>query len=130
MMRITLIGSHTTAWAEAMLCARGIEGTRVLMGVIALTKQHSSAALENACKTALSHGEFRLRVIRTLLAPQPPLVQGALPFLEAHALIRPLDDYARVVAAALARKGAAESTLFGGRSTNDRDTRLEKNECA
>jgi transposase len=130
MMKINLIGSHTTAWAEAMLCARGIEGTRVLMGVIALTKQHSSAALENACKTALSHGEFRLRVIRTLLARQPQLVQGALPFLESHALIRPLDDYARVVAAALARKDAAESTVPGGASNNDRDMRLERHDWA
>jgi transposase len=126
MSKIRLIGSQTTAWAEAMLCARGIEGTRVLMGVMALTKKHSSAALENACKTALSHGEFRLRVIRALIARQPHVAQGALPFLETHPLIRPLDDYAHVVAAALARKDAAESPVPGGISNNDREVRFEK----
>ncbi len=133
MTKVGLIGSHTTAWAEAMLCARGIEGTRVLMGVIALTKQHSSAALESACKTALSHGEFRIRVIRALIARQPQVSQGALPFLEAHTLIRPLDDYAHVVAAALARKDAAESPVPGGASTSDQEVRFGRhgwaNEC-
>jgi hypothetical protein len=77
------------------------------LGLIALTKCHSSAELETACKTALSYGEFRLRALRTLIARQPQVVQTALPFLEEHPLIRPLDDYARVVAAAIARKDAA-----------------------
>jgi len=108
--RVSLIGPSTTAWAEAMLTARGIEGTRVLMGLIALTKKHSSSVLENACQTALSHGEFRLRALRKLIERQPAVVQAALPFLEEHPLIRPLDDYARVVAAAAARKTQTHST--------------------
>jgi transposase len=124
MSRVRLIGSETAAWAEAMLCARGIEGTRVLMGLIALTQKHSGAALESACKTALSHGEFRLRAIRALIARQTPLVQGALPFLEAHPLIRPLDDYAHIVAAALARKDAPQNRAPHGGSNNDREVRL------
>ena len=35
---------------------RGIEGTRVLQGLLALTKKHSCEALEKACEIALSHG--------------------------------------------------------------------------
>jgi len=124
MSKVRLIGSETAAWAEAMLCARGIEGTRVLMGLIALTQKHSSAALDSACKTALSHGEFRLRAIRALIARQSPLVQGALPFLEAHPLIRPLDDYAHIVAAALARKDAPQNRAPHGGSNNDREVRF------
>lgn len=124
MSKVRLIGSETAAWAEAMLCARGIEGTRVLMGLIALTKKHSSAALESACKTALSHGEFRLRAIRALIARQPLLMQGALPFLEAHPLIRPLDDYAHIVAAALARKDAPQNRAPDGGPNNDREVRF------
>jgi transposase len=132
MARVSLIGPSTTAWSEAMLTARGIEGTRVLMGLIALTKKHSSDALENACRAALSHGEFRLRALRALIARQPERVQAALPFLEAHPLIRPLDDYARVVMAAAARSAATDSVaLFGpsGESTVrfTRDGRA--NEC-
>ncbi|MGE5191564.1 MAG: IS21 family transposase [Deltaproteobacteria bacterium] len=113
MNRVRLIGSDTEAWAEAMLTARGIEGTRVLMGLLALTKRHSSAVLQQACKTALSHGEFRLRALRALIARPPQTVQATLPFLDEHALIRPLEDYARVVAAAAARKPHDQGAPIG-----------------
>ncbi len=133
MNKIALIGAQTTAWAEAMLCARGIEGTRVLMGLVALTKQHTSAALENACKTALSHGEFRLRPLRALLARQPKFVQAAFPFLDEHPLIRPLDDYARVVASALERQGGADNVVTGIAPHDQATLRFERhdraNEC-
>jgi transposase len=105
--KVSLVGPHTKAWSEALVVARGIEATRVLMGLISLTRKHPPETLETACKTALSHGEFRLRVIRSLIARQPDRLQGMLPFLDTHPLIRPLDDYARVVAAALDRKGPA-----------------------
>jgi transposase len=129
MAKVTLIGPETTAWAEAMLTARGIEGTRVLMGLVALTKKHSSSALESACKAALAHGEFRLRAVRKLIARQPERVQAALPFLEEHPLIRPLDDYARVVAQAAARKPETHSAPTA--PTTVRFTRHGRaNECA
>ncbi len=128
MSKIHLIGSQATAWAEAMLCARGIEGTRVLMGLIALTKRHSSTTLENACKTALSSGEFRLRIIRKLLDRPSDKIQRELTFLDEHPVIRPLDDYARVVANALSRKVEWDD------SANDREMRFERhdwaNECS
>jgi hypothetical protein len=72
------------------------------MGLIGLTKKHESAALETACETALSHGAFRLRTIRDLLK-RSAAKQQPLPFLETHPLIRPLDDYAGIVAAAQQR---------------------------
>ena len=90
----------------------GIEGTRVLLGLLSLTKKHPSESLEKACEIALSHGAFRLRTIRQLLK-RPQCKQEPLPFLEEHPIIRPLDDYARVVAAALERKGAASPQGFG-----------------
>ena len=113
MNRVRLIGPGTEAWAEAMLTARGIEGTRVLLGLLALTKRHSSTVLEKACRTALAHGEFRLRALRALIARPPQVVQASLPFLDQHRLIRPLDDYARVVAAAAARKPPDQTTSSG-----------------
>lgn len=109
LQKVRLIGPSSSAWSEAMLTARGIEGTRVLLGLMALTKKHSSSAIEQACQTALSHGEFRLRALRALIVRQPPVVQAALPFLDEHPLIRPLEDYAQIVASALARKGPLES---------------------
>jgi hypothetical protein len=75
------LGEHVHNWAQAMLHARGIEGTRVLQGLLSLAKKQAPEALENACKTALSHGEYRLRTLRQLLKRQPP-AQEPLPFLD------------------------------------------------
>ena len=91
-----------------MLHARGIEGTRVLQGLLSLTKKHPCEALEKACEIALSHGAYRLRTLRQLLkrqaAPQQPL-----PFLDEHPIIRPLDDYAQLVARAIHRQADRSS---------------------
>lgn len=65
--QISLIGPQAHQWAQAMVTARGIAGTRVLQGLLSLRKKHSSEALENACKTALSHGVYRLKTVRELL---------------------------------------------------------------
>lgn len=65
--KVRKIGPHCHAWGQALVTARGIEGTRPLMGLISLTKKHDSTALEKACETALSHGNYRLRTIRELL---------------------------------------------------------------
>jgi hypothetical protein len=76
------------------------------LGLLSLTKKHPSESLEKACEIGLSHGAFRLRTIRQLLK-RADFKQEPLPFLEEHPIIRPLDDYAQVVAAALERKGPA-----------------------
>ena len=55
---------------------------------------------------------FRLRAIRQLLK-RPGFKQEPLPFLQEHPIIRPLDDYGRIVAAALERKGPASPEGFG-----------------
>src|SRR5690606_19493376 len=60
-------------------------------------------AVENACKTAHSHGAYRLRTLRKLLKYQAP-PQLPLPFLDEHPIIRPLDDYAALVAQAIHRQ--------------------------
>lgn len=97
--RVKVIGPHCHAWAQALVTARGIEGTRVLLGLISLAKKHDRETLEKACETALSYGTFRLRTIRELAKRSAPK-QQPLPFLDEHPLIRPLDDYAGIVAAA------------------------------
>lgn len=100
--KISGVGEKTHQWAQAMLTARGIEGTRVLQGLLSLAKKHTSQTLEKACETALSHGCFRLRTIRQLLQREAAR-QEPLPFLDEHPLIRPLEDYAAIVARALHR---------------------------
>jgi len=106
--KVRSIGPQTHQWAEAMLNARGIEGTRVLQGVLSLTRRHESEALEKACEIALSYGAFHLRTLRQLIGRRAEQ-QTTLPFFDEHPIIRPLDDYAGVVAAALARKIAADA---------------------
>jgi transposase len=99
----TSIGVHAAAWAEAVMQARGIEGVRVLQGLLSLAKRHSVQDLEKACETAVSYASYRLRTIRTLLKRQPPK-QESLPFLETHPLIRSLDDYAALVHASVQKE--------------------------
>ena len=88
---------------RAMLHARGVEGIRVLQGLLALSCKHPANSLEKACETALSHGEFHLRTLRKLIERSAP-VQTPLPFLEEHPIIRPLADYARLVQQAIHRQ--------------------------
>ncbi|HYC54763.1 MAG TPA: IS21 family transposase, partial [Candidatus Binatia bacterium] len=90
--QVRRLGPHSLRWAEALLQARGIEGVRVLQGLLNLAHRHPSAALERACAIAWSHGAYRLRTIRALIERAAPGPEPA-PFLQEHALIRPLSDY-------------------------------------
>lgn len=101
--KVSVVGPFTRQWSEAVVNARGIEGTRVLQGLLSLTKKHSCAALEKACEIALSHGCWRLRAVRQLLG-RKAAQQEPLPFLEEHPIIRPLADYGTLVARALQRQ--------------------------
>ena len=91
--QVATIGPQTRQWAEGMIAARGVEGVRVLVGLKHLAGKHDSEALEQACEVALSHGAYRLRTIRQLLARQATDRQQQFDFLEEHPIIRPLSDY-------------------------------------
>ncbi len=95
--KVRCLGTHCTRWAEAVLEQRGIEGVRVLQGLLALASRHPVAALEHACDIALSHGAYHLRTVRQLLARPDASRQEPLPFLEEHPLIRPLSDYGQLI---------------------------------
>jgi hypothetical protein len=94
--RVRGLGSHSTDWAEAMLEARGIEGVRVLQGLLSLAGKHPVAAIDRACEIARSYGAYHLRTIRALIARDAPK-QESLPFLSEHPMIRPLSDYSQFV---------------------------------
>jgi transposase len=90
--KIEVLGEHAHAWAQAMLKNRGIEGVRVLQGLLSLSTRHPCEAIDEACETALSYGAFRLQTLRQLLKRRAP-AQQPLPFLDEHPIIRPLSDY-------------------------------------
>jgi hypothetical protein len=94
--KVGRIGPQARQWAQAMLEARGIEGVRVLQGLISLAQRHASDALEKACATALTYGAYRLRTLRELLERQTP-AQALLSFLDEHAIIRPLAEYGELI---------------------------------
>jgi transposase len=90
------LGPQCGSWAEAVLEERGIEGLRVVQGLLSLAKRHRSAELEKACAIAVLHRSFRLRTLRTLLQQQATR-QPELDFVQEHPLIRNLADYGEVV---------------------------------
>ncbi len=94
--QVRRLGPHSSRWAEAMLQARGVEGVRVLQGLLNLAHRHPCAAIEHACDIALSHGAYRLRTLRALIEQQGPR-QEQLPFVQEHPLIRDLSDYGQFV---------------------------------
>lgn len=110
--KVRAVGPQAHDWAQAMLTVRGVEGTRVVQGLLSLAKQHATEALETACAVALSHGAYRLRTLRQLLKRAAPR-QEPLPFIDEHPLIRPLDDYAAIVARALRRRADRPSVDEG-----------------
>ena len=101
--RVEYIGPHATQWARSMLQNRGIEGVRVLMGLLSLTNKHSRQAVEHACQAAHSHGAYRLRSLRQLIEQQnPPAIQQS--FIQQHAIIRDLGDYGQFVRQAITQQ--------------------------
>jgi transposase len=106
--RARSVGEHTARWAEAVIQARGIEGVRVLVGLLALTKQHDAKAIERACEVAFSHGAWRLRTIRQLLKRDAPK-QETFNFLDEHPIIRPLSDYGKLVSVSFQQPGPPTS---------------------
>ena len=94
--KVSRVGGQALAWSQALLQSRGVEGVRVLAGLLSLTQRHAAAAIDRACGLAHGHGCYRLRTVRELLARQPAGAEE-LPFLEDHPLIRSLSEYDQVV---------------------------------
>ena len=81
--RVEYIGPHATQWAQSMLQNRGIEGVRVLLGVLSLTHKHRRDQIEQACQVAQSHGAYHLRSLRQLIQQRnPPPAQSNFEFLQ------------------------------------------------
>jgi transposase len=94
--RIAGLGTQALRWAEAMLARRGVEGVRVLQGLLALAGRHDAASIDRACGVAAGYDEYRLRTVRALIG-RDVARQEPLPFLDEHPLIRSLADYEQLV---------------------------------
>jgi transposase len=94
--KISLIGPHTQRWAESMVQERGIQGVRVLVGLMSLAKRYPDKSIEKACETAQTHGAYRLRTIRKLIKRQAPK-QEQFEFMQEHPIIRNISEYGDLI---------------------------------
>jgi transposase len=105
LQRAERFGPHASAWSTSMLRLRGIEGVRVLMGLLSLGNKHPSHVVDEACRVAHSHGTYRLRCVRKLIEQQPgeQQTQTTMLFITEHSIIRPVDEYGQWVKEALSQ---------------------------
>lgn len=111
--RVEYIGPHAAQWAQSMLQHRGIEGVRVLMGLLSLTNKSSRHSVDEACRIAQGHGAYHLRSLRQLLDHQnatPIADQQSFEFIQQHPIIRDLSDYGQFVKDAIANHSLQETT--------------------
>jgi hypothetical protein len=90
------LGAHATRWAEGVVQTRGVEGVRVVQGLLSLVHRHRITDIEHACEVATSYGSYRLRTVRALIKRQAPQ-QDMLPWITEHPLIRSLSEYQALV---------------------------------
>ena len=96
LQQVAHVGPHTRQWSVALVAARGVQAVRVLYGLLAMTEQHSCSAIEEACETAHSYGEYRLATLRKLIRHAAPK-QESFSFIEDHPMIRNLAEYGEIV---------------------------------
>ena len=94
--KVGVIGAQAERWATSMLQVRGIQGVRVLQGLISLGERHPWSEVDQACEIAQTHGTYRLRILRTLLKRSAPK-QEQFEFIDTHPIIRQLSDYGDLV---------------------------------
>jgi hypothetical protein len=94
--RAALIGDQTGQWAAEMIQRRGVQGIRVLMGLVSLAEKHPHAAIERACETARSYQAYQLRTVRQL-AQREAAKQAEFEFMDEDPIIRSLADYGELV---------------------------------
>ena len=119
--QVDRIGPEAQSWARSMLRERGIEGVRVVMGLLGLAQKHPREQVERACRIAAGHGAWHLRSLRQLIERDQPPVQQSFEFVQQHPIIRDLGEYGQFVREAL----YGESS-----SSNPQDKSFNPQECA
>ncbi|MEN6641447.1 MAG: IS21 family transposase [Armatimonadia bacterium] len=89
--RCARVGEHCGVWALEVIASHGGPGIRLLQGLVHMARKYSCRELDRACEMALSHGAYRLRDLRRLMAH--PSQQQTLPFMQNHPLIRDMREY-------------------------------------
>jgi hypothetical protein len=93
------LGEGAGRWARQMMAVRGIEGVRVLQGMLSLAKRHPAHIVNQAAEVALDACCFRLRPLRKLCQRYQE-ADTELAFDDHHPIIRPLSEYQNLVSQA------------------------------
>jgi hypothetical protein len=99
--KVRLLGPFSLRWAEAALSEHGIRGMRIVQGLLALSRNYESPAIEAACDVAWRSRAFRSRIVKNLLKRQTAAAQQTLEFIETHPVIRPLAEYREFIKTAI-----------------------------
>jgi transposase len=94
--RARRLGEGAGRWANQMMAVRGIEGVRVLQGMLSLAKRHPAHIVNQATEVALDACCFRLRPLRKLCQRYRE-ADPELAFDDRHPIIRPLSEYQNLV---------------------------------
>lgn len=94
------IGEHTARLCQGLFRENGRVAQKRIQGIVALSRKHSAAQIEEACKTAYDHHAWSCRAVRTLIekkieldAAQEAEKSAQLDLLQAHEFIRPIGEY-------------------------------------
>lgn len=87
------LGQPCGQWCRQVVEGKGPLGLRSVMGLIALSGQHSFKNINEACASAASRGAWRLRDVKALLEQRQREVQTHMSFAQDHPLIRNLAEY-------------------------------------
>ena len=98
--RASSIGEHADRWAQQVIHTRGIEGIRVVIGLLSLVERHPCPSIDKACEIANSYGAYRLKNIRQLIEHKAAK-QEQMEFMQEHPIIRSMDVYGELVRKAL-----------------------------
>lgn len=67
LQKVMLIGPQSARWAEGAIAEHGVQGMRIIQGLLSLTRKYESHAIEQATDTAWRSGSFRCRTLKRLL---------------------------------------------------------------
>lgn len=90
--KVKLVGPQSTRWAEAALKERGPQGMRTIQGLLGLTRNYESSAIEVAAEKAWRSGSFRYRTVKRLL-DNGGATQQTMEFMDEHPVIRSILEY-------------------------------------
>jgi hypothetical protein len=88
--RASRVGAHVGTLCNLIYSQQGEVGVRRILGVLALSKKHGIAAVDEACATALEMGVHEYRFVRRYLERSP---QAPLSLRQVDPLIRELEHY-------------------------------------